>query len=74
MEKGNVNLWFDKDGDFLEVIWEVNEGYFTQTVDDRVMVKLDMDGNVHGFHVLGFSSMEGGPFTVLLKPVSKITS
>lgn len=74
MEKGNVNIWFDKDGDFLEVIWEVNEGYFTETDDNRVMVKLDMDGNVLGFHILGFSSMDGAPFAVPLKPVSKITS
>ena len=74
MEKGNVSLWFDKDGDFLEVIWEVAEGYYTETVDDRVMVKLDTEGNVLGFHILGFGSMDGEPFAVPLKPASKITS
>ena len=74
MEKRNVSLWFDKEGDFFEVIWEVKEGYFTETDDDRVMVKMDTQGNVLGFHVLGFSSMDGDPFAVSLKPVSKLTS
>lgn len=66
MADKQVNLWYDAEGDFLEVIWEVKPGYFTETEDDRVMVKVDMAGNVLGFHVLGVSTIKGKPFEVTL--------
>lgn len=66
MAAEQVNLWYDAEGDFLEVIWEVKPGYFTETRDDRVMVKVDMEGNVLGFHILGVSTIKGKPFDVIL--------
>jgi uncharacterized protein YuzE len=66
MAAEQVNLWYDAEGDFLEVIWKVKPGYFTETEDDRVMVKVDMEGNVLGFHILGVSTIKGKPFEVLL--------
>jgi uncharacterized protein YuzE len=66
MAAEQVNLWYDAEGDFLEVIWEVKPGYFTETGDDRVMVKVDMEGNVLGFHILGVSTIKGKPFDVIL--------
>lgn len=68
MEKKSVNLWYDEEGDFLEVVWERNPGYFSETEDDRVMVNLDMEGNVQGFHVLGLSAIRGAPLDVDLTP------
>jgi uncharacterized protein YuzE len=66
MDYTNVSLWYDPEGDFLEVIWEIKEGYFRETEDDRVMVKIDNDNNVLGFHILGVSGIKGGPFEVAL--------
>jgi uncharacterized protein YuzE len=66
MEKKLVNLWYDEEGDFLEVTWDRNPGYFTETEDDRIMVNLDMEGNVQGFHIVGLSSIQGVPVNVNL--------
>ena len=66
MDKSIVNVWYDPEGDFLEVIWERKEGYFRETEDDRVMEKVDAEGNVLGFHILGVSTLKGVPFKVAL--------
>jgi uncharacterized protein YuzE len=68
MEKKLVNLWYDEEGDFLEVTWDRNPGYFTETEDDRIMVNLDMEGNVQGFHIVGLSSIQSVPVNVNLVP------
>lgn len=68
MEKKSVNLWYDKEGDFLEITWDIKPGYFTETEDDRVMVNVDMEGQVQGFHILGISTIKGHPFEVSLAP------
>ena len=61
-----VKVWFDAEGDYLEVIFEEKEGYFRETVDDRVMEKVDMDENVLGFSILGVSALKGTPLEVAL--------
>ena len=54
MEK--VKVWYDSEGDFLEVIFENKEGYFKETESDQIMEKVDMEGNVIGFcPVVSFS-------------------
>jgi uncharacterized protein YuzE len=68
MEKKLVNLWYDEEGDFLEVTWERKPSYFSETEDDRVMVNLDMEGNIQGFHILGLSTIRGAPLDVDLTP------
>ncbi len=72
MAKDNLSLWYDEEGDFLEVIWTVKEGYFTATADDRVMVKVDQGGQVLGFHILGLRSTTGQPVELNLSPVHKV--
>jgi hypothetical protein len=54
-KKQHVTVWYDREGDFLEVIFEKKEGYFRETENDQVMEKVDNDGNVIGFHVLKVS-------------------
>lgn len=61
-----VKLYYDPEGDYMEVIFESAEGYFRQTSDDRVMEKVDPEGNVLGFSVMALSSLQGGPFEVAL--------
>ena len=67
MDQKSITLWFDAEGDYLEVMFEQKEGYFRGTDDDRVMEKVDMDGNVLGFSVLGVSSLKGAPLQVALR-------
>ncbi|MBI2760391.1 MAG: DUF2283 domain-containing protein [Chloroflexi bacterium] len=56
MEERSVRVWFDQEGDFLEVLFDsATPGYFRETDDDRVMEKVDDEGNVLGFSVLGVS-------------------
>jgi hypothetical protein len=59
MAKRSVNVWYDAEGDFLEVLFDRREGYFRSTQDDRVMEKVDAQGAVIGFSILGLSSMKG---------------
>ena len=61
-----LKIWFDPEGDYLEVIFDEKEGYFRETPSDQVMEKVDAEGNVLGFSVLKISSMKGRPFEVTL--------
>ena len=64
MEK--VKVWYDSEGDYLEVVFETKEGYFKETESDQIMEKVDMDGNVIGFSILKVSSLKDHPIEVAL--------
>ncbi len=64
MEK--LKVWYDPEGDYLEVMFETREGYFKETESDRIMEKVDMAGNVIGFSILKVSSIKGHPLEVAL--------
>lgn len=53
-----VYVWFDPEGDFLEVTFDASkEGDMEQTTDGRVAVNVDDGGNIIGFHILNVSSL-----------------
>jgi len=56
-KKQHVAVWYDREGDFLEVMFEQKEGYFRETAHDQVMEKVGKDGSVIGFHVLKVSRL-----------------
>ncbi len=66
MERDVVKLWYDPEGDYLEVTFERKEGFFRETEDDQVMQRVDRDGNVLGFSIQKVSSLKGKPFEVAL--------
>jgi uncharacterized protein YuzE len=66
VERKVVKLWYDPEGDYLEVIFEQKEGYFRETENDQVMEKVDKEGNILGFSVLKVSSLKEGPLEVAL--------
>ncbi len=67
MAPKSVKVWVDPQGDFLEVIFRDAPGYFRETADDRVMEKVDDQGNVLGFSILRFTSLrDAAPFEVAL--------
>lgn len=61
-----IKLWYDPEGDFLEVMFEQKEGYFRETENDQVMEKVDSEGNVLGFSVMKVSALKGKPMDVAL--------
>jgi uncharacterized protein YuzE len=66
MAKKIIKLWYDKEGDYLEVIFERREGYFKETKNDQVMEKIDKNGNILGFSVLRVSQLRKKPLDVAL--------
>ena len=50
-----VKVWFDAEGDFLEVQFKDAAGYMRETAHEAVMERVDAEGNVIGFSILGVS-------------------
>ncbi|MBN1754748.1 DUF2283 domain-containing protein [bacterium] len=63
-----VKIWYDKEGDYLEVIFERKAGYFKETENDAVMEKVDEEGSIIGFSILKVSSLKNEPLSVSLEP------
>ncbi len=61
-----VRIWYDPEGDYLEVIFDQKAGYFRETQSDQVMEKVDDAGNILGFSVLRVSAMKTKPLEVAL--------
>ena len=66
MAKKIVRLWYDKQGDYLEVIFDKKLGFFRQTKNDAVMEKIDNKGNILGFSVMNVSKLTQKPLQVSL--------
>jgi len=66
MAKGKLKIWYDREGDYLEVIFDQREGFFRETDNDQVMEKVDANGNVLGFSVLKVSALQKAPLEVAL--------
>ena len=63
-----INIWYDKEGDYLEVIFDRCAGYFKETGNDAVMEKVDTEGNLIGFSILKVSRLsQEHPLSVSLK-------
>ncbi|MEO8381559.1 MAG: DUF2283 domain-containing protein [Acidobacteriota bacterium] len=62
----HLKIWYDPEGDYLEVIFDQKAGYFRETGNDQVMEKVDDEGNVLGFSVLRVSAMKERPLDVAL--------
>ena len=67
---GKVKVWYDSEGDFLEVMFKHKEGYFRETKSDNVMEKVDMEGNVIGFSIFKVSSLKEKPLEVDLANIA----
>ena len=50
-----VKVWYDPEADFLEVQFSDAPGYMRETDHDAVMERVDEQGQVLGFSILGFS-------------------
>jgi uncharacterized protein YuzE len=52
-----VKIWYDTEGDFLEVRFSDKAGYMRETDNDAVMERVDDAGNLLGFSVMGVSRL-----------------
>lgn len=66
MAKKIIKLWYDKEGDYLEVMFEKKTGFFRQTKSDQVMEKVDGKGNILGFSITQISKLRKKPLEVAL--------
>ena len=58
MTARKVLVSYDHEGDMLEVLWALREGYFTPTDDERILKRLDDDGEVIGFLIHEMSTLD----------------
>ena len=58
MTARKVFVSYDHEGDMLEVLWALRDGYFTPTGDDRILKRLDDDGEVIGFLIHEMSTLD----------------
>ena len=66
MADKRVKIWYDAEGDYLEVTFDQKPGFFRATPNDQVMEKVDDDGNILGFSVLRVSALRQKPLEVAL--------
>jgi Protein of unknown function (DUF2283). len=52
-----VKVYFDQEGDFLEVLFSDQPGYMRETDNDAIMERVDEEGNLLGFSVLAVSQL-----------------
>ncbi len=62
-----IKVWYDKEGDYIEVLFERKMGYFKETENDAVMEKVDDKGNVIGFSILKVSALKAEPLSISLE-------
>ena len=50
-----VKIWFDAEADYLEVRFSDAAGHMKETIHDAMMERVDQQGRVIGFSVMGVS-------------------
>ena len=50
-----VKVWFDAEADYLEVQFKDAAGYMKETQHEAVMERVDAQGRIIGFSILGVS-------------------
>ena len=67
-EREKIKVWYDLEGDFLEVMFKEKEGYFRETDNEYVMERVDKEGNILGFSILAVSKLKQAPVSATLIP------
>ena len=67
-----VTIWFDAEGDFLEVLFSEQPGYMRETENDAVMERVDEAGNLLGFSILQVSQIYKGTPLLAERPASAV--
>jgi len=54
MAQQQLSVWYDQEGDYLEITFADRKGYFKDAGDD-LFIRVDSKGRVIGFAVMNFS-------------------
>jgi hypothetical protein len=54
----HVKIWYDREGDFLEVLFSEAPGIMRETDNDAIMERVDACGNLLGFSVMNVSTLD----------------
>ncbi len=57
-----IKVWYDPEGDFLEIVLRAAPGTFEDTDLDQVMRKVDEDGRIIAYSIINVSTLKGSPF------------
>ena len=52
-----IKIWFDREGDFLEVLFSDKAGYMRETDHVAIMERVDEKGNILGFSIMQVSQL-----------------
>jgi hypothetical protein len=64
-----IRVWFDTEGDFLEVRFSEKAGFMRETKNEAVMERVDEQGNILGFSIMQVSRLsKGRPLVADLAP------
>jgi len=61
-----ISIWYDKEGDFLEIIFKDAKGYF-QEISDDIYERVDENGNLLGYAVFNMTHHERQSLSIPLK-------
>jgi len=67
---GKMRVWYDREGDFLEIIFHDAKGYMRDLGDD-IFERVDEQGKVIGFAIFNFSKRDQQPLEI---PLSALPS
>lgn len=59
--QNEVEIYYDRDSNYLEIIFEKKEGFFQETEEDNVMKKVDKNGNVLALSIINAVSSKAIP-------------
>src|SRR3990172_4956080 len=66
MAERKLKIWYEREGDFLEAMFERRPGVFRETANPHVMQKIDDQGKVLGFSIMRVSALQDAPLEVAL--------
>jgi len=52
-----IKIWYDREGDFLEVLFSDKVGTMRETTHDAIMERVDEKGNILGFSIMMVSQL-----------------
>ena len=68
-----VKIWFDAEADYLEVQFSEAAGYMKETNHDAVMERVNSQGRVIGFSIMGVTRFrKDRPLEADLKPAPAV--
>ncbi|WP_435547863.1 DUF2283 domain-containing protein [Desulfobacterium sp. N47] len=63
-----IKVWYDKEGDYLEVVFDRQAGECQEAVNEAVLERLDDTGNIIGFSISKVSALKKQkPLSIELK-------